>query len=274
MAGNSLKTNSRETVLIEGQGSTAPVQFSYQGAIDIYPNTALIKKSLWVVTSTSRTAVGEKSLFPYHRPTDAHLEIAGVQPEGISPLRWRSKPTQSFYPKKAECRAAWPEFGGALDAQKPCPRANRQGGIDPPSLKVIEVAEIETTVAGNAIESAKSRDEGEVGATVAVPSPALQIAASARMGTIRRVDFLCKKTPEIYFIQVPFKTKSLFLSADTRMPILAPGLISPISCMDMRLVEGVIGSVDLAPSYSNVTDAGEISIIVAIKVMEFAKSVS
>lgn len=58
-----------------------------------------------------------------------------------------------------------------------------------PSLKVIEVAEIETTVAGNAIESAKSRDEGEVGAAVAVPSSALEMAASATMGTIRRVDF-------------------------------------------------------------------------------------
>ena len=58
------------------------------------------------------------------------------------------------------------------------------------------------------------------------------------------------------------------------MPILAPGLMSPISCMDMSLVEGVMGSVDLTPSYSNVTDAGEISTIVAIKVMEFAKSVS
>ena len=58
------------------------------------------------------------------------------------------------------------------------------------------------------------------------------------------------------------------------MPILAPGLMSPISCMAMSLVEGVMGSVDLTPSYSNVTDAGEISTIVAIKVMEFAKSVS
>ena len=57
------------------------------------------------------------------------------------------------------------------------------------SLKVIEVAEIETTVAGKATELARSTVEGGVGAEVGAPSSALQMAVSARSETIRRVGF-------------------------------------------------------------------------------------
>ncbi len=58
------------------------------------------------------------------------------------------------------------------------------------------------------------------------------------------------------------------------MPIFAFGLMSPIPCKATSLVEGVMGSVVLAPPDSKVTDVGEISTTVAMKVMEFDKSAS
>ena len=105
------------------------------------------------------------------------------------------------------------------------------------------------------------------------PLHAARLEGAPRTGIYRGGDF-SGKNRRLQSIQVPFKISSLFLSAEVRIPIFAFGLMSPISPMATSLVEGVMGSVFLTPSDSKVTEVGDISTIVAIKVMEFAMSVS